>query len=276
MSDVFDKCGAWKDYRIAKATGLYPYFRPIEASHASTEVEIEGRRVVMVGVQQLPGPGRRPARQGSGDDAISRYGTTCSGSRLLNGTLELHEELEQPLRQVPQPRGGAGLLHRLPDQPGDAVSACSAATTSSSPTGNHASLVDGVRLVLRRGAKRTATTTWRISRQLLRGGRPRRGQAHRHRRRLLDGGRPRATSRDRGARAAVPRPGDDGRRPRHGRAGRARARHRGALRPGGQTDLVMGTFSKSFASLGGVIAGTVRRHRLDQAQGARRSSSAPR
>ena len=35
MSDVFDKCTSWKDYRIAKATGLYPYFRPIEASHSS-------------------------------------------------------------------------------------------------------------------------------------------------------------------------------------------------------------------------------------------------
>ena len=45
MSDVFDKCGAWKDYRIAKTAGLYPYYRAIEASHASTEVDIEGRRV---------------------------------------------------------------------------------------------------------------------------------------------------------------------------------------------------------------------------------------
>ena len=42
MSDVFDKCTSWKDYKIAKATGLYPYFRPIDVSHAGTEVEIEG------------------------------------------------------------------------------------------------------------------------------------------------------------------------------------------------------------------------------------------
>ncbi|HSP81870.1 MAG TPA: pyridoxal phosphate-dependent aminotransferase family protein, partial [Myxococcaceae bacterium] len=49
MSDVFEKCRSWKDYRIAKATGLYPYFRAIEESYGATEVQIEGRRVIMVG-----------------------------------------------------------------------------------------------------------------------------------------------------------------------------------------------------------------------------------
>ena len=43
MGDVFEKCSAWKDFKIAKATGLYPYFRAIQASHGATEVEIDSR-----------------------------------------------------------------------------------------------------------------------------------------------------------------------------------------------------------------------------------------
>ena len=97
MSDVFDKCTAWKDYKIAKATGLYPYFRPIEASHGSTEVDIDGRRVIMVGSNNYLGLAGDPRVKEAALNAIRRFGTTCSGSRLLNGTLTMHEELEAKL-----------------------------------------------------------------------------------------------------------------------------------------------------------------------------------
>ena len=63
MSDVFDKCAAWKDYKIAKATGLYPYYRAIEASHGSTEVEIQGRRMIMVGSNNYLGLASDPRVQ---------------------------------------------------------------------------------------------------------------------------------------------------------------------------------------------------------------------
>ena len=94
MSDVFDKCRSWKDYRIAKATGLYPYFRAIEESFGATEVQIEGRRVIMVGPNNYLGLSADPRVKEAAIKAVERYGTTCSGSRLLNGTLALHEELE--------------------------------------------------------------------------------------------------------------------------------------------------------------------------------------
>src|SRR5262249_26009197 len=97
MSDIFDKCAAWKDYRIAKATGLSPYFRPIEASHSGTEVDIDGRRVVMVGSNNYLGLAGDPRVKEAALNAVRRFGTTCSGSRLLNGTLALHEELEAKL-----------------------------------------------------------------------------------------------------------------------------------------------------------------------------------
>ena len=97
MRDVFDKCPAFKDDKIAKAAGLYPYFRPIEASHGSTEVDIEGRRVIMVGSNNYLGLAGDPRVKEAALEAIRRFGTTCSGSRLLNGTLTLHEELEARL-----------------------------------------------------------------------------------------------------------------------------------------------------------------------------------
>src|ERR1700741_4639132 len=97
MSDVFDKCTSWKDYKIAKATGLYPYFRPIEASHASTEVDIGGRRTIMVGSNNYLGLAADPRVKEAAINAVKRFGSTCSGSRLLNGTLALHDELEARL-----------------------------------------------------------------------------------------------------------------------------------------------------------------------------------
>ena len=97
MRDVFDKCSAFKDDKIAKATGLYPYFRPIEASHGSTEVDIEGRRVIMVGSNNYLGLAGDPRVKEAAIEAVRRFGSTCSGSRLLNGTLTLHEELESRL-----------------------------------------------------------------------------------------------------------------------------------------------------------------------------------
>src|SRR5215831_15761250 len=97
MSDVFDKCSSWKDYRIAKATGLYPYYHPIQASHAATEVELDGRRVIMAGSNNYLGLAQDPRVKEAAINATKRFGTTCSGSRLLNGTLSLHEELESRL-----------------------------------------------------------------------------------------------------------------------------------------------------------------------------------
>src|SRR5690606_40378741 len=97
MADVFDKCVNWKDYKIAKTTGLYPYFRAIEASHGGTEVDYEGRRVLMVGSNNYLGLKDDPRVKEAALEATRRFGTTCSGSRLLNGTLAMHEELEARL-----------------------------------------------------------------------------------------------------------------------------------------------------------------------------------
>ena len=254
MRDVFDKCPAFKDDKIAKAAGLYPYFRPIEASHGSTEVDIEGRRVIMVGSNNYLGLAGDPRVKEAALEAIRRFGTTCSGSRLLNGTLTLHEELEARL---------AKFLGR------GAALACSTgfqtnvATVSAilgrhdivfTDRQNHASLVDGVRLGFAE-EKRYRHNDMAHLEALLEGADPEAGKII-----ITDGvfsmegdlcNLPKIVELAQKFRARVMT--DDA----HsmgvlGLHGRGTAEYFGLE---AQTDLVMGTFSKSFASLGGVIAG---------------------
>ena len=82
--------------RMAEALGLYPYFLPIDASDGGT-VTMRGRRFVMIGSNNYLGLTTHPEVVERAADALRRYGTGCTGSRFLNGTLRLHVELEQRL-----------------------------------------------------------------------------------------------------------------------------------------------------------------------------------
>ncbi|HEU4901875.1 MAG TPA: aminotransferase class I/II-fold pyridoxal phosphate-dependent enzyme [Flavisolibacter sp.] len=79
-----------------KEAGLYPYFRPIEENH-DTEVVIGGRRLLMFGSNSYMGLTNHPRVKEAAKKAIERYGSSCSGSRFLNGTSRLHLELEERL-----------------------------------------------------------------------------------------------------------------------------------------------------------------------------------
>lgn len=81
-----------------KELGLYPYFRVIE-SDQDTEVSIEGRRVLMFGSNSYLGLTNHPEIKRAAQEAIAKYGTGCAGSRFLNGTLDIHLELEQKLAE---------------------------------------------------------------------------------------------------------------------------------------------------------------------------------
>ncbi len=81
-----------------KELGLYPYFRVIE-SDQDTEVSIEGRRVLMFGSNSYLGLTNHPEIKRAAQEAIAKYGTGCAGSRFLNGTLDIHLELEQQLAE---------------------------------------------------------------------------------------------------------------------------------------------------------------------------------
>ncbi len=94
--DLFDKCSAFTLADEVKAKGVYPYFRPIEANEGPV-VFMEGREVIMAGSNNYLGLTAHPKVKEAAQKAIQKYGTGCSGSRYLTGTLDLHIELEARL-----------------------------------------------------------------------------------------------------------------------------------------------------------------------------------
>ncbi len=94
--DLFDKCYNFKEADEIRSAGLYPYFQPI-SSEQDTEVIINGKRVLMLGSNSYLGLTVHPKVKEAAIKAIEKYGTGCAGSRFLNGTLDIHEELEERL-----------------------------------------------------------------------------------------------------------------------------------------------------------------------------------
>lgn len=94
--DLFKKCIDFTRADEVKAMGVYPYFRPIEENEGPV-VQIEGRKVVMAGSNNYLGLTAHPKVKEAALKAVEKYGTGCSGSRYLTGTLDLHIELESRL-----------------------------------------------------------------------------------------------------------------------------------------------------------------------------------
>jgi 8-amino-7-oxononanoate synthase len=254
MADVFDKCSSWKDYKIAKAAGLYPYFRAIEASHGSTEVDINGKRSIMVGSNNYLGLAGDPRVKEAAANALKKFGTTCSGSRLLNGTLTLHEELEQRFAKFLNREAALVVSTGFQTNTATLSALLGRHDVVFSDRQNHASLVDGVRLSFAT-EKRFRHNDMEHLEQLLAAANPEAGKII-----VTDGvfsmegdicNLPKIVELAQKYKARVM--ADDA----HamgvlGEHGRGTSEYFGLE---AQTDLVMGTFSKSFASLGGVIAG---------------------
>lgn len=91
---IFEKCYNFDAADEVRKRGMYPYFRPIERIEG-TRVTIEGRELIMAGSNNYLGLAFDPRVQEASIKAVERYGTSCSGSRFMNGTLELHQELER-------------------------------------------------------------------------------------------------------------------------------------------------------------------------------------
>jgi 8-amino-7-oxononanoate synthase len=107
--DLFEKCiGFYSDPKIAQkygyplnprtaqAMGIFPYFIPIEHAEG-TEVYIHGKKFIMIGSNNYVGLTNHPKVKEAAIAAVRKYGTSCTGSRFLNGTLDLHLELEERL-----------------------------------------------------------------------------------------------------------------------------------------------------------------------------------
>ncbi len=96
--DIFEKCRKYTDAREAIASGFYPYFIPLDENEG-TEVEFQGKRLIMCGSNNYLGLTTHPKVKEAAKNAIMRFGTSCTGSRFLNGTLAMHELLEKELAE---------------------------------------------------------------------------------------------------------------------------------------------------------------------------------
>ncbi|MBP1648371.1 MAG: 8-amino-7-oxononanoate synthase [Bacteroidetes bacterium] len=94
--DLFQKCWSFTRADEIKASGFYPYFRPIEENEGPV-VRIEGRVCIMAGSNNYHGLTADPRVKEAAKRALEKYGTGCSGSRYLTGTLDIHNELEEKL-----------------------------------------------------------------------------------------------------------------------------------------------------------------------------------
>ena len=96
--DLFKKCQDFTRIEDIKSINLYPYFHELE-SKQDTIVEMEGHKTIMIGSNNYLGLTSHPEVKDAGVEALKKYGSGCSGSRFLNGTLDLHVKLEKELAE---------------------------------------------------------------------------------------------------------------------------------------------------------------------------------
>jgi len=94
--DILDRCRSFDGARMAIDAGIYPFYLAFDDADAAV-ARLDGREIVMCGSNNYLGLTRDPRVVGAAREALDRYGTSCTGSRLLNGNLRLHEELEAEL-----------------------------------------------------------------------------------------------------------------------------------------------------------------------------------
>jgi len=249
--DIFEPCYTYHEPDLVKAAGVYPFFRPIQSSDGPY-VTVNGKQAVMLGSNNYLGLTHHPEVLKAAHDALDRYGTGCTGSRFLNGNLDIHETLERELATfLGKPGalvfssgflanvGSVGLLGSAPD------------AVLFMANENHASLIDGARMARSR-RMRVFEDAKDLERQL------QKGHDWSHALVLTDGvfsmtGRVAdlkslvALKKKYGFKLYV----DDA----HGlgvlgRQGRGAADEQGVM---ADVDVLFGTFSKSFASLGGFV-----------------------
>ncbi len=250
--DIFAKSLEFTAAREAMQTGLYPYFIPMTESEG-TEAVFQGRRLIMCGSNNYLGLTTDPRVRQAAIEAIQRFGTSCTGSRFLNGTLELHEQLERELAEwVGMPAAlvfSTGMQTNL----GTISALVGRSDVVILDKDDHASIVDGARLAW--GATKRFKHNDMVDLERILKGIPKDNGALV----VVDGlysmGGDLAPlpqiaplCRKYGARLMV----DDAHATGVLGGGRGSAVHFGLT---DQVDLIMSTFSKSFASLGGFIAG---------------------
>jgi 8-amino-7-oxononanoate synthase len=250
--DVFSKCSAYTEAKEVMATGLYPYFIPLEENEG-TEAVINGHRLIMCGSNNYLGLTTHPKVRQAAMDAIQRYGTSCTGSRFLNGTLEMHERLERELAEWVGKEAALVFSTGMQANLGVISSLIGRMDVAVMDKGDHASIVDGARLSygkIERFQHNDPVHLERVIASI---------PEDRGKLVILDGIYSMEGDiadlpaiypicKKYGARLMV----DDAHAMGVLGGGRGTAAHFGMT---SEVDLIMSTFSKSFASLGGFIAG---------------------
>ena len=252
MLDIFEKCGEYTQAKEAMQAGFYPYFIPMTGNEGNV-ADFRGHRLIMCGSNNYLGLTTHPKVRQAAVEAIEKYGTSCTGSRFLNGTLEMHEQLEHELAEwVGKPAAlvfSTGMQTNL----GTISALVGRGDVVILDKDDHASIVDGARLgwgEIKRFRHNDMGDLERVLSSLP----DEKGKLV-----IVDGlysmGGDIAPlpeilpiCRKYGARIMV----DDAHAMGVLGGGRGTAAHFGLTE---EVDLIMSTFSKSFASLGGFVAG---------------------
>lgn len=256
MADLFDKCSKGTSARAREAmrSGWYPYFKAIE-SGADTEVVINNKKMIMIGSNNYLGLTQDERVKRAAIQAIEKFGSGCTGSRFLNGTLALHEELEARLADFMQTEAVLIFSTGFQTNQGTIASIIGRRDLVVGDNENHASIVDGTRLAFGKALKYRHNDMKDLDKILTL------NKGNKHGVLVVSDGvfsmggdivdLPNLVevAQKHGAKVMI----DDA----HsigvlGAHGRGTAEHFGLQ---DKVDLVMGTFSKSFASIGGFIAG---------------------
>ena len=245
-------CARYTVPQEAQAKGIYPYYKPIE-SEQSTVVKINGKDVLMFGSNSYLGLANDPRLKEAAIEAIRKYGTSCSGSRFLNGTLDIHVALEEKLAWLVGKEAAVCFSTGFQVNLGVVSALCGRNDYLLLDRLDHASIIEGSRLSFGKSLKYAHNDMESLERRLQ--------QCEPEAIKLIVADGVFSMEGD-----IVPLPEmvalaekydadimiDDA----HalgvlGHQGRGTADHFGLT---DQVDLIMGTFSKSFGSLGGFIA----------------------
>ncbi len=249
--DLFEKCRKYTAAKEVMAAGFYPYFHVVE-SEQNPEVTVGGRKMIMLGSNNYLGLTSHPKVKEAAIEAVKKYGSGCAGSRFLNGTLDIHVKLEEKLASFFRKEAALTFSTGYQTNLGIISSLCGKDDIVIIDKLDHASIIDASRLSFAEVKKFRHNDMESLEQVLKENGN--RGKLV-----VVDGvysmegdiaKLPELVklSKQYGARIMV----DDA----HGigvlgKTGRGTAEHFGLEK---EVDIIMGTYSKSMASIGGFVA----------------------
>lgn len=250
--DIFTKCYQYDLDKIAMQKGIYPYFQPLDGMEG-TVATLNGRKIIMIGSNNYLGLTTHPKVRAAAAKGLEEYGPSCTGSRFLNGTLQLHHQLEERLAAFTGMEAALVFSTGMQTNLGAISALIGRNDIAVTDKDDHASIVDGCRLGLGETKRFVHGDLDQLDRILEKIPETSGAMV------IVDGvfsmggdivDLPRLVKicKARGARLYV----DDAHSLGVLGGGRGTAAHFGLTK---EVDLVMGTFSKSFASLGGFVAG---------------------